>query len=101
MPVSSTSKFALIALAIAVFLVCIQPAQVSAKFLGQKKFIAQGTHIDEKTICNDVDQRAQVILTRLDDDNNEAAILCNTRKQTCPEGIMMCSHGQFQCVCRN
>jgi hypothetical protein len=37
----------------------------------------------------------------LDDDNNEAAILCNTRKQTCPEGIMMCSHGQFQCVCRN
>lgn len=96
----SKSTILLIAVVSLLVILAIVMPPVSATYLGQKKFIAAGTRINEKTVCADVDQRAQVVLTRMDDNDNEASILCNTRKASCPEGIMMCTRGQYQCVCR-
>lgn len=84
-------------------LVVVMPDGADAKtiYMGQKKVLPAGTRVNKATVCNDVDQKAQVVLMQIDDDDNEVAILCNTRNTECPEGIMMCSRGQFQCVCKN
>lgn len=69
-------------------------------YTGQKKLISAGEPINKANICRDVDQRGDVILMQLDDEDNEVAIMCNTRNPSCRQGIMMCTKGRFQCVCR-